>query len=264
MSLPQKTTAEDITTVVAYLKNQVGWTPLGRLRTAVDARHANGVKIESMKFMGLIDRNGEDVKLTDAGREFAAASTDEGREPIVAERLRAIPLFAETVDWMHYPKHLQPTKTDIANYWHDKQSDKTGGVTGDALTDGAVFFLRATDMAGLGKFVAAGTGRDTHLKGDENALEAFATQRHGAGERHAAKEGQATGAGAKATNGREAAAIQPIKQIDNQGGGNISTDLNINVQIHVAADAKPEVIRDIFKNMRRYVLDQPDIKEDSK
>lgn len=34
----------------------------------------------------------------------------------------------------------------------------------------------------------------------------------------------------------------------------ISPGINVNVQIHIAADATSETIEEIFKNMRRYVL----------
>ena len=38
----------------------------------------------------------------------------------------------------------------------------------------------------------------------------------------------------------------------------LGSGLNVNVEIHIAADAKPATIEEIFKNMRRYLLDQPD------
>jgi hypothetical protein len=255
MSLPQKTTAEDIAVLAEYLKNQAAWVPLSRVRAAVDPKHAAGLKIEAMRFIGLLERDSDNVKLTEAGRDFARASAD-ARAPIVAARLHAIPLYSATVEWMHYRKQTQPTKIDIANYWHDQHSDKTGGVVGDALTDGAVFFLRVAELAGLGRFVAAGAGRDTHLKANEETLAAFVT-----GQR--VEQPPAGGDGHKAGGTGQTTALVPTTGPAGTTTGaskaNVSTDVNINVQIHIAADAKPEVIRDIFKNMRRYVLNQPDV-----
>ena len=172
--------------------------------------------------------------------------------------MRDIPLYSQTVEWMHYRKQTQPTKIDIANYWHEQHSERTGGAVGDALTDGAVFFLRVAAMAGLGKFVSKGAGRDTHLKGDEGIIATYATgipavaESAGDGTPELAAETTAT---APPTGKRSGGASSE---------GNISTDVNINVEIHIAADAKPEVIRDIFRNMRRYVLNRPDVEGESK
>jgi len=33
----------------------------------------------------------------------------------------------------------------------------------------------------------------------------------------------------------------------------------VNVEIHIAADAKPATIEEIFKNMRKYLIEQPDM-----
>lgn len=246
-ALPIKTTAEDIIFLAEYLKAQVGFVPLERLRAAVPAPHGDARKIDAMRFLGLIEVNSSGVKLTDDGRIYAAGSANE-RATVLAGRLRSIPLFSATLDWMHYSKVRMPAKTDIANYWVDKHSGEVSGSKGAALTDAAVLFLRIAGAAGAGKFVAAGAGRETHLKVDPDALEAIVT---GAAPVAAATPPAAVGA---------APGRPPMKLSEGAGNGSadvtLSPGININIEIHIAADAKAATIEEIFKNMRKYVLNR--------
>jgi len=241
-----KTTAVDFEKLSAYLKNQVGWVEIDKIRKAIPAKHAHNSKIEAMKFVGLLERDGNNVKLTTpAGRDFAAGD-DAKRAEIMRQQLKLIPLYNATLEWMHFNDKVDVPKTDVANYWHDNHSAETGGATGDALTDTTVFFMRMVDLAQLGKFVAAGTGRDTHLEMDPIALEKFATGAMPA---------------APASPEPAAPAVPPPPPPASPPGVpaiTLGTGLNVNVEIHIAADAKPATIEEIFKNMRKYLIDKPD------
>jgi hypothetical protein len=243
--LPMKTTPIDLDKLSAYLKNQVGWVELNKIKKAIPAKHASGFKIEAMRYLGLLERDGDNVKLTTAGREYAAGDPAK-RAEVLQKRLRAIPLYNATLEWMHFNDKTDVPKTDVANYWHDNHATETGGAVGDALTDSAVFFMRMVDAADLGKFVAAGTGRDTHVGMDPTKLAEFAT-----GEPPPAVD-LADGDGKKTPAPPPAAPPPPPAALT------VGAGLNVNVEIHIAADAKPATIEEIFKNMRKYLLEQPD------
>jgi hypothetical protein len=250
-----KTTEVDLDKLSAYLRNQVGWVPLEKIRKAIPSKHADGRKIEAMRRLGLLDRDGENTKLTTEGRDYAAGSP-EARAQIMRNCLRADALYHATLEWMHFNEKLAPTKTDIANYWHDHHTSETGGAVGDALTDPAVFFMRMVGVSGLGKFIAAGTGRETHLEIDASELEGFAT-----GEPPPPKDpprseqGDQTGGGTGSKT--PPPPPPPIPPTVSLGNG-----LNVNVEIHIAADAKPATIEEIFKNMRKYLLEDPGVTPD--
>jgi hypothetical protein len=42
----------------------------------------------------------------------------------------------------------------------------------------------------------------------------------------------------------------------------VGAGLNVNLEIHIAADAKPATVEEIFKNMRKYLIDGPDSSAD--
>ncbi len=242
MALPMKTTAVDLEKLSAYLKNQVGWVEIEKIKKAIPVKHASGFKIEAMKFLGLLERDGNNVKLTTPdGRDFAAGDAAK-RAEIARRRLKAIPVYNDTLDWMHFNEKTDVPKTDIANYWHDNHSTETGGALGDALTDAAVFFMRMVGLAELGKFVPAGVGRDTHLEMDAVRLEEFVT-------------GEAPPDPVEKGDGASGGPTPPPPRV----ASSIGTGLNVNVEIHIAADAKPATIEEIFKNMRKYLIEQPDV-----
>lgn len=249
-TLPIKTTAEDIDVLANYMKNQVGFVPLDRLRSAVPPPHGDARKIDTMRYLGLLEADNSGVKLTEQGRRYAAATPNE-RATVLAGCLRGLPLYSATLEWMHYSKVRTPTKTDVANYWVDKHSAALGGIKGAALTDAAVLFLRMAAAAGVGKFVAAGAGRDTHMKVDPAALESVVT-----------------GVASAATPASLSPAASGTADTANKGvssGGNsgpsvsLIPGVNINLEIHIAADASATTIEEIFKNMRKYVLGGSDV-----
>jgi hypothetical protein len=246
---PTKTTARDIEVVAEFLKGQLGWTTLDTLRKRLPTKHTGSRKIEAMRYLGLLERDGENVKLTVAGRAFADGS-DQERATVMAARLNATPLYHETIQWLHYTfTRDDASKTDVGNYWHDKLPDESGGVTGDSLGDAVVFFLRMADVAGLGQFVAAGVGRDTHLRIDREALAPLAT---GSG---ATAPPPAHGDGEQKAEEQKPLPRVPEPQLT------LGTGLQVNVEIHIAADAKPATIEEIFKNMRKYLLSEQERRE---
>jgi len=239
---PIKTTPEDIDALTKYLRNQVGWTSITDTKKAIQASYADSRKLDAMKYIGLIERDQENIKLSEAGRKYVDAGSKEQKAKVVAPLLKNAKLYDVTLQWFHYePTRSEATKTDVANYWLEKHNDLLGGAQGDALTDAAVFFLRVADLTGLGKFIAAGKGRETHIKLNRESLEVYVTGTQ-------APAGVGAGAGAAGAEQQTPPPPPPA----------VNPALQINIEIHIAANAEPSTIEEIFKNMRKYVLGQPD------
>jgi hypothetical protein len=246
---PIKTTSADLDAVLGYLRNEVGWVPLEQVRRTIPSAHADNRKVEALKYLGLIDRDQANVKMTDGGRRYIEASDAEDQAAAIRDLLADVQLYDNTLKWLHNSKKSSPTKIDLANYWHDKQADLLGGASGAALTDAAIFFMRAVDLAGLGKFVSAGTGRPTHLKVDEEALTNYVTG--------FAKPTQSSSTPAPSTS--------PLATTTPSAGTTVPTltpsvsgQVHVTIEIHIAADAKAATVESVFKNMRKYVLGHND------
>jgi len=200
-----------------------------------------------MRYVGLLERDGSNIKLSDAGRKYAAAPDDSAKASTMRARLRDVPLYDATLEWIFHNSLEVASKTDIANYWHDNLSDESAQVTGAALTDATVFFGRIVGAAGLGTFVAAGRGRDTEVRIDRSALSEYVALQP--------PEQQSTATETPEAPSQEVAATpQPRAQVGALPSGPV---LNINVEIHIAADAKASTVEEIFKNMRKYLYEEP-------
>ncbi len=248
-SPPIKTTLEDIDALGAYLRNKVGWSDIEDVKKRIPQKHADNRKIEAMRYVGLLERDGSNIKLSDAGRKYAAAADDAAKASIMQARLRDIPLYDATLEWIFHNNLEVASKTDIANHWHDNLSDESAQVTGAALTDATVFFGRIVGAAGLGTFVAAGRGRDTEVRIDRSALSQYVALQ-------SPHEQQSTASETPETPANEPAAPpQPRTQVGALPSGPV---LNVNVEIHIAADAKASTVEEIFKNMRKYLYEEPE------
>ena len=252
--LPIKTNMEDIEVLCSYLRTSVGWVTIDQIKNAIPSTHADNRKLEAMKFIGLIEREGNSVKLSEYGIRFASTTDETERSAILVALIRTIPLYHATLEWMHFSKKEAPTKFDIGNYWHDKHEDKLLDSKGQALTDAAIFFLRIAGASGLGDFIAAGRGRETNLKVDSPALSAYVT-------------GEATSGHIQPKASKGVESQNQSKDLEQQANSptvslTTSPGVHVNVEIHIAADAKTSTIEDIFKNMRRYVLNLPPVDDE--
>ena len=253
MQPPIKTTLDDINALGAYLRNKVGWSDTDDVKKRIPPKHADNRKIEAMRYIGLLERDGSNIKLSDAGRKYASATDDTVKATIMRERLRGIPLYDATLEWIFHNSLEIATKTDIANHWHDNLSEESAQITGAALTDAAVFFGRIVGAAGLGTFVSAGRGRDTEVRIDRTALSDYVTEQSSAQQPSAELPPPNS---SSPDTPREASPAPPQQKA--RIGGPHGAALNINVEIHIAADAKASTVEEIFKNMRKYLYEEPD------
>ena len=247
--LPLKTTIDDLAALTTYMKPQVGWVQIDQVKNAIPSKHADNRKLEAMRYVGLIDRDGSKIKLTDPGRSYASATDDTIQAGILRDLIREIPLYHQTAEWMHFRSKDAPTKSEVANYWHDRHADELQDASGQALTDAVIFFLRLMGAAGFGKYIGAGKGRpETYFRVDTEALETYVTGEAATPETPSSPSPDVAATGTGSTASPPVAGPVTLTS---------SPAVHINVEIHIAADAKPGTIEDIFKNMRKYVLDLP-------
>jgi hypothetical protein len=246
--LPIKTTFEDVDKLAKYLRSQVGWVEIDKAKSAIATKHVDARKLDAMKYIGLLERDGNNIKLTGAGQEYADGD-ESSRADVLRANLRGIPLYYETVEWLHHSSKGDQTKTQIASYWHDHHSGKLDGAAGSALTDAVIFFMRLLDQADVSHFVPAGRGRpESYLQVESEKLASFVN------------EATPTPPGTSPpVPGPPPPSPPPPPPLSPTGVKvAVSPDIHINLEIHIAADAKPATVEEIFKNMRKYVLSPPD------
>lgn len=256
--IPLKTSVEDMRRVLGYMSKQIGWVEQSKVEKALGSLHDR--KIGAMVALGLVQRDGSILKVTQRGQTFAAG--DEAGA--LKDAVREMELYRATIEWMHYQGKAEVTATEIGQYWEASHSDTLGSLKGSTLSAGAVCFARVADGAGFGTFTMGRGGKETRLSADLEAISKFVNgvepdemiihlEPVDPVEAPAANDSDS----ARAIQPTPVAAAQPLAPTPPTVSVSASPNVHVNVEIHIAADATANTVKEIFRNMARYVLDKP-------
>lgn len=255
--VPIKTSVEDIQKLLGYLNKQIGWVESTKVEKALGSQDDR--KLGAMVEFGLILRDGGNLRATDRGRLFSIDPAAALREVITS-----LELYSATLEWVHYGKRGEVTAAEVGQYWEGSHADSLGGLKGSTLKDGAVTFGRVAAGAGLGTFLVGRSGKETRTTFDLTSVDLLVNG--------AAPAEDEAALDVYAANTPETPAIPepallatpvtiatqslPIPAAPPTVTVATSPSVHINVEIHIAADATADTVREIFKNMARYVLDK--------
>lgn len=253
--VPVKTSIEDIEKILNYLAKQIGFTAITKAESTLGSLDSR--KLGAMVEFGLVTRDGANIKITDRGSKFASGD----QAGALKETLSAVELYHATLEWIHYGSRSELTATEIGQYWEAKHSATIGGVKGDTLKNGAVCFGRIVQGAGLGALTIGRGGNETRVAFDLPVVESVLHPALAA----ALPDGDeptAPPVSAPTINSEVAAPASEVVPQIRPVAVSASPSVHVNVEIHIAADAKADTVREIFKNMARYVLNKPENDED--
>lgn len=249
--IPVKTSLDDIEKFLGYLARQVGWVEASKIEKALGS--IDDRKISAMVAFGLVLRDNGNIKMTPRGQLFSSGE----KEKALRETLGEIDLYRATLEWAHYGDKSEVTATEVGQYWESSHSDTLGGLRGSTLKDGAVCFGRIVEGAGLGQFTIGRGGKETRISIDHGSLEQVVA---------GSVEDAATVAIAPPNtippNGTYSTPVELSQMTDSPTADpktsvSTSPSVHVNVEIHIAADANAETVKEIFRNMALYVLDKP-------
>lgn len=256
--VPIKTTVEDIQKLLAYLGKQIGWVEPAKLEKALGA--FDDRKIGAIVEFGLILRDGGNLRTTPRGQQF-----NSDQRTALREVLTSVELYRATLEWVHYGKRSEATTSEIGQYWEASHKDTLGGLSGSTLASGAVTFGRIVDGAGLGTFLVGRSGKETRVTFDLAGVDTLVNGGGPVGEpepEDVEDSALDVATPADASTPRPATAPEIVQALPTPAPAptvSVSTNpsVHVNVEIHIAADATADTVREIFKNMARYVLDKP-------
>lgn len=251
--IPIKTSVEDIQKVLAYLARQVGWIESAKVEKALGS--LDDRKISAMVEFGLVLRDGGNLKATPLGQRFNSG----GQTDALREVLSSVELYRATLEWAHYGAKSEVTATEVGQYWEASHADTLGSLRGTTLKDGAVCFGRIVAGAGLGAFTLGRGGKETRITLLADQVDALV---NGVQTPASEPEQQST----QSADVRSAPAVPALESTTSTAtpaspsptvSVSASPSVHVNVEIHIAADATADTVREIFKNMAKYVLDKP-------
>jgi hypothetical protein len=257
--IPTKTSVDDIEKLLSYLTKQIGWVELDKIRKTLNK--IDDRNIGSMVALGLIQRDSGNVKPTEVGQTFASGDQAAALRSVIAGNS----LYLATIEWIHYGEKKEAAAIEIGQYWENKHRDTLGEVKGSTLKDGAICFSRVAEGAGFGEFKIGRGGKETRLTPDLKVIESFLA---GVSAQPVLDDETPVAGEEPASNlaGHESGQLQtmqpPVSVPSPPVHLSTSPSVHVNVEIHIAADATADTVREIFKNMARYVLGKPDVEHD--
>ena len=160
MSLPIRTTLDDIDAVCRYLATKSTGATLTESKAVLDGKRLDGRKLSALKVWRLIEENDGKLKITELGRRTLK---DDSRSDALCEVIRTVPPYRGVIERVANRHEDSMTATEVAAHWHDhfkseaSDSEKT-------LNDQAVCFFQVAHGAGLGTLKIGRRGKQTRFE----------------------------------------------------------------------------------------------------
>ena len=161
MSLPIRTNPEDINAVCKYLVTKPTGATLAEAKAVVDNKHLVGQKITALKNWGIIESDGNKIKVTDRGR---LAVREEGafQSAVLLEVVGLVEPYKGIIERVIHRQENTLAATDVAAHWHEHfntdvaDQDKT-------LNEQAICFFQIAQGADLGRLTIGRKGMRTRF-----------------------------------------------------------------------------------------------------
>jgi hypothetical protein len=172
VSLPVKTTADDVRKIVNYFKTKATGATLAEATASLGAAAVDGRKITAFRVWGFLDKDGAKYKLSERG--WTLARTPDLEPTVFREVLDASKPYRSALEWMHHQEFENVSVVDTGAHWHQFHLESVGpDVKDSTLRENAVAFFRLAEAAGLGRMTAGRGGNPTRFDIDRDALRQY-------------------------------------------------------------------------------------------
>lgn len=253
MPLPIMTSKEDIDKLVDNLRRKPTGVTIDEARATMDPKLLDGRKLNAYRTWGIIVENGTKLELTSRGRAYSQ-STEEEKVKIFAEIIRSHEVYKLTVEWMSNLRSDQLAASDVAAHWYEHFRQDVGTDSGQTIIYQVACFMNVAAAAGLGDYKIGRKGLQTRLELNRSAVRAFVDKLHG--------DFNPSGV----TIGANEPIVKPEVKLPNVEPmlnptvvsppvlpQSQSPSLHIDIQIHLASDATPDQIDQIFASMAKHL-----------
>lgn len=170
MSLPIRTTVDDIDAVCGYLATKPTGATLAEAKAVVDKKRLDSRKLSALKFWGLIDDAGSKLKITERGRRCVKES-GALRSVSLREVVRDVRPYLAIVERLLHRRENIITTTEVASHWHEHFTNHVSA-SDKILNDQAVCFFQIAQGADLGTLTIGRKGSLTRFDLDMDAARA--------------------------------------------------------------------------------------------
>lgn len=167
-SLPVQATSNDAREVVRFLRNKPSGLSFAEILSSEPRRIFEPRKIDAYEHWGIIQREGERVRLTDLGGRLSEIVASENG--IFEEVLSSIPIYVEIIKWIDRQKIKLVTHPDINDFFTQLQQKGQYIKISEAEV---VSFFSICHAAELGVATVGKRGQPARLRVDSKRIEEF-------------------------------------------------------------------------------------------
>jgi predicted nucleotide-binding protein len=171
MSLPIRTTLEDVRAMVRYLAPKVTGATLLEARTVLDPKLLDGRKVAAFKFWSIVAQDEQErIRLSNIGRAIAKGAKSE--QMAFRSIVRSIPAYNAIVERAAMQHEDSVDTTECGARWQEHFKSDIGD-SDRIIKDQAVCFFHLLEGAGLGKIVPGRKGKPTRISFFANELQNY-------------------------------------------------------------------------------------------
>jgi predicted nucleotide-binding protein len=170
MSLPIRTTLDDVRDICNYLAKKPTGATLADAKSVLDKKRLDSRKISAYKSWGLISDSDGKMKLLERGRRISKDQNEE--QSVFTEVIRSIAPYNAIVERAGHRKEDGLTAIEVATHWHEHFGEQASE-SDKILNDQAVCFFQIAEAAGLGKMVTGRKGNPTRFSFSAPNTEAY-------------------------------------------------------------------------------------------
>ena len=171
MSLPIRTTLDDIKAVCGYLATKPTGASLAETKAVVDPKRLDSRKLTAFKFWGLIEDNGAKFKITDRGRDCVKEAGSKRFEALRQVVLQT-PAYQAIIERVVHRSEQSISATDVSAHWHEHFQDDVSD-SDKMLNDQAVCFFQIAQGSDFGSLVIGRKGKPTRFDFNMDIVSAF-------------------------------------------------------------------------------------------
>lgn len=154
-----------------YLKNKPTGALISEAKAALRQQVLDTRKLTAYVKWGIVNRDGDRLKLTELGWDMARKPSDEANQ--IRRIIDRIPSYRSTLEWIHHQGFDTVTTVDVGAHLHEHHSSELGTDNPTTIKLNAVCFFHIAEGAGLGKQTVGRKGAPTRLQVNREALKEY-------------------------------------------------------------------------------------------
>ena len=175
VTLPSMATANDLRELIRYLKKHPDGVTLVEALGEVKKRILDPRKISAYESWGVVERQGDWLRLSELGWEFSRKLAAEAS--LFRSILDRLEHYRSVLELAHSQQLKLITHEDIARYWRTKYSEILDLHQPKSVESNVVCFLHLCQAAELGSLTVGKRGQPARMRIDTEEVEAFINAR---------------------------------------------------------------------------------------